>query len=74
MRTLKIEVGALKHVISVGREERGLICVGIQDGRSWVSDMFRVEALGKAVEHLEERLANPGKRRVAKPKAGARYE
>jgi hypothetical protein len=64
---------AVKYVISVGKENRGLICVGIQDGRSWASDMFKIEALGHAVEELEVRLGKPRRRR-ATPNVGERYE
>ena len=70
MRTLVSEDRALKHVISVGREDRGLVCVGIQDGRSWASDLFKVEALGHAVEHLEKRL---GKTARKEPKGTGRF-
>ncbi len=73
MRTLVSEDRALKHVISVGKADRGLICVGIEDGRSWASDMFRIEDLDGAVEELESRLGSP-KRRSAAAKVGERYE
>lgn len=60
----------VKYVISVGKADRGLICVGIQDGRSWASDMFKIEALGHAVDHLKGRLGKPPKRA---PKGTGRY-
>ena len=60
---------AVKYVVSVGRAERGLICVGIQDGRSWASDMFKIEALGHVVDHLRGRLGQT----VKVPKGTGRF-
>lgn len=69
MSKLKTDDRPVKYVVSVGRAERGLICVGIQDGRSWASDMFGIEDLGHAVDHLKGRLGKT----VKVPKGTGRF-
>jgi len=61
MSSLKNDPSTVKYRITVGRAENGWICVGIQDGRSWASDMFRIEDLDGAVEQLGRRLGKTAK-------------
>ena len=70
MSSLKNDSRTAKYRITVGRADNGWICVGIQDGRSWASDMFRIEDLDGAMEMLEDRL---GKTARKEPKGTGRF-
>lgn len=70
MSSLKNDSRPVKYVVSVGKADQGLICVGIQDGRSWASDTFQIEALDHAVETLERRL---GRTARLEPKGTGRF-